>query len=217
MSNVWGYQHSLEIASLVLQEFLQQPKRTQCKDSPQIVHLYGNATEPRDTGPRLIVHIVNDRTPNWGGGFAQGVKKKWKSVQDDFRMWVNLNRQNLTLGNTHLSHIEGSLSIVHMIAQRGYGPSKKPRIRYAALSMCLDQVAELACRQRATVHMPRIGTGQAGGQWAWIRELIDDRLVRRGIPVFVYELPDSVPVEPSEFVRLVIDSLESMPCQRNLR
>ena len=28
----------------------------------------GNALEPRGPGERLIVHIVNDRTPNWGGG-----------------------------------------------------------------------------------------------------------------------------------------------------
>lgn len=164
-------------------------------ESLQIVHLFGDATEPRGTGPRLIVHIVNDRTPNWGGGFALGVKKKWKSVQDDFRAWVDLDRQNLSLGNTHLSHIEGTLGIVHMIAQHGYGPSRRPRIRYAALSMCLNRVAEIALGQGATVHMPRIGTGQAGGQWSWIRELIDDSLVRRGVPVFVYELPDSVPVE----------------------
>ena len=165
------------------------------RESHQIIYLFGDARDPRGAGPQLIVHIVNDRTPNWGGGFALEVKKKWKTVQDDFRMWVSLNRENLTLGNIHLSHIEGSLSIVHMIAQRGYGPSKTPRIRYAALSICLNQVAELALKQGATVHMPRIGTGQAGGQWAWIRELIDDRLVRRGVPVFVYELPDSVPVD----------------------
>ena len=41
--------------------------------------------------------------------------------------------------------------------------------------------------------MPRIGTGQAGGNWELIRDLVDEHLVRRGTPVFVYALPRAVP------------------------
>ena len=37
--------------------------------------------------------------------------------------------------------------------------------------------------------MPRIGTGQAGGDWAIIHEMIDEALVRQGVDVTVYTLP----------------------------
>jgi hypothetical protein len=37
--------------------------------------------------------------------------------------------------------------------------------------------------------MPRIGSGQAGGSWWIIEELINDTLVNRGICVTVYDLP----------------------------
>jgi hypothetical protein len=40
--------------------------------------------------------------------------------------------------------------------------------------------------------MPRIGCGQAGGSWFTVSELIDLHLVRRGVAVTVYDLPNQV-------------------------
>ena len=121
------------------------------------------------------------------------VAKEWGFIQEEFRGRVEQDRSNLSLGKIHWAQIEEDLGIVHMVAQSGYGPSTRPRIRYAALSDTLDQLQEVALEQSASVHMPRIGTGQAGGNWELIRELIDERLVRRGTPVFVYLLPDRMP------------------------
>ena len=159
----------------------------------QIAYLFGDARKPRGTGKRIIAHVVNDGTPNWGGGFALEVAKEWGFIQKEFSDWVEQDRSNLSLGKIHRAQIEENLSIVHMVAQRGYGPSTRPRIRYTALKNVLDQLQEVASEQGASVHMPRIGTGQAGGNWELIRELIDERLVRRGTPVFVYALPDRMP------------------------
>jgi hypothetical protein len=50
--------------------------------------------------------------------------------------------------------------------------------------------------------MPRIGTGYAGGNWGYILELIDEILVRNGIEVTVYTLPDYEPVEAQGVFRL---------------
>ena len=130
---------------------------------PRLTGVYGDAMEPRGRGRRIIVHIVNDKTPNWGAGFARQVRKKWQFVQDDFIRWANEEKGNLALGNIHLTGVSKDLSIVHMVAQRGYGDSLKPRIRYVALRRCLEQLAELALAQGATLHMPRIGSGQARG------------------------------------------------------
>lgn len=159
----------------------------------RIKFLKGDATQPRGTGKHIIAHVVNDKTPNWGAGFAKYVKKKWPYVQRDFQEWAGAHRENLSLGKVHLSKISDDISIMHMIAQHGYGPSQKPRIRYAALRTCLDKLAEIAGKQRVTVDMPRIGAGQAGGNWYVIQELIDEALVQRGLEVTVYDLPSSEP------------------------
>ena len=162
----------------------------------QVKHLFGDALDPRGDGPRIIAHIVNDATPNWGGrGFAQAVGRYWPFIQDDFRDWVEQDRRNLSLGNVRWAQISDGLDIVHMIAQHGYGQSSGSRIRYGALDRSLEQLANIALERGASVHMPRIGTGQARGSWELIQELIDERLARRGVSVSVYTLPDSVPVE----------------------
>jgi hypothetical protein len=38
--------------------------------------------------------------------------------------------------------------------------------------------------------MPRIGTGEAGGSWHLISNLIVEELCSEGIPVKVYDLPN---------------------------
>jgi len=110
-------------------------------------------------------------------------------VQDDFQKWVLANPNNLSLGSTHVSLLSDERIVVSMVAQHGYGPSGKPRIRYGAIMKCLERLADVAVEKSATVHMPRIGTGNAGGNWLIIQELIQDTLLRRGIQVTVYDLP----------------------------
>src|SRR5256712_3771082 len=161
------------------------------RDLPRIVEVRGDATRPRGSGPKVIAHVVNDRTPNWGAGVSVSLKKKWPVAQEDFIRWTEEKRSNLVLGNTHETQLSEGLTAYHMVAQQGYGASPKPRIRYVALKTCLDKLAEYALGKAATVHMPRIGTGHAGGQWNIVRELIDEALVRRGISITVYELPES--------------------------
>ncbi|EPJ40147.1 hypothetical protein STAFG_2811 [Streptomyces afghaniensis 772] len=38
--------------------------------------------------------------------------------------------------------------------------------------------------------MPRIGCGLAGGKWSRVEPLIEERLIRRGISVTVYDHGD---------------------------
>ncbi|CAM5711440.1 hypothetical protein [Streptomyces coeruleorubidus] len=42
----------------------------------------------------------------------------------------------------------------------------------------------------ATVHMPRIGCGLAGGKWSRVEPLIEERLIRRGIQATVHDHGD---------------------------
>lgn len=165
------------------------PAKVQRSEIARITYLKGDATEPRGTAFRLIAHIVNDKAPTWGAGFALFVRKKWPGVQEDFKRWAAEHKQQFALGSVHISTVSESMRICHMIAQHGYGPSPRPRIRYVALRLCLARVADEALRVGATVHVPRIGTGQAGGSWEIVSELIEEALCKRGTSVTVYDLP----------------------------
>lgn len=148
----------------------------------------GDATRPRGRGRRIIAFVVNDATPRWGAGFALAVRRKWPDVQDEFVRWAG-RQGRLQLGTVHRSVLVDGLTFVEMICQHGYGPSRNPRIRYAALEDCLSAVAETALETGSSVHMPMIGSGQAGGNWALISGLIEEKLARRGVEVTIYDLP----------------------------
>lgn len=162
--------------------------------APVISYVHGSATAPRGGGRRLVVQVVNDKTANWGGGgFASAVRTAWPVVQEDFRDWAEHHRDALRLGHVRVSRVSDALQVASIVAQRGYGPSPTPRLRYGALREGLVRVTEVACETGASVHMPRIGTGQAGGSWAVVRDLIAETLGAAGVPVTVYDLPGTAP------------------------
>lgn len=67
--------------------------------------------------------------------------------------------------------------------------SGRPPIRYEAVRKGLENVAEFAIDHDASIHMPRIGAGLAGGDWHTIEGIIKETLAARGIEVTVYDLP----------------------------
>ena len=58
------------------------------------------------------------------------------------------------------------------------------------LTCSLESVSKFAHEHQASVHMPRIGAGLAGGNWSTIEKIIKDTLVAAGIEVNVYDLPN---------------------------
>lgn len=155
--------------------------------APRISYLTGDATDPVQDGMRIIVHIVNDKTANWGGAFARALRDAHPLAQQDFREWAQGG--HLELGRVHITDIEDDLHVATIVAQRGYGGSERPRIRYDAVRQGLATVAITARDLHATVHMPRIGAGMGGGSWDIIEELIEGELISTGISVTVYSLP----------------------------
>jgi Zn-dependent peptidase ImmA (M78 family)/O-acetyl-ADP-ribose deacetylase (regulator of RNase III) len=159
-------------------------------EQARITWLDGDATEPRGEGHRIVAHVANNKTPNWGAGFGLAVRKKRPEVQEAFRSWTRETPGALSLGNVfHSDVLDDNITFFQMICQSGYGPSEKPRLRYAALRTCLERLAEFATAHDASVHMPRIGAGQGGGSWGLIEQLIDEVLCSQGLRVTVYDLP----------------------------
>ncbi|GEB60226.1 hypothetical protein [Streptomyces gardneri] len=62
-----------------------------------------------------------------------------------------------------------------------------PPIRYDAVQECLHVLAEHAKELHASVHMPRIGCGLAGGTWDRVEPLITQALCARRIRTVVYD------------------------------
>jgi O-acetyl-ADP-ribose deacetylase (regulator of RNase III) len=159
------------------------------REAPKLTVVKGDATEPRGEGKCIIAHVVNDKAALWGAGFGMAMRKKWPMVQERFREWATKNPSDFQLGNVFMSVIDNSRAALQMICQHGYGPSQKPRLRYSALRACLEKLAQEALRIGATVHMPRIGTGQGGGSWGLVGQLVDETLLVQGLSVTVYDLP----------------------------
>lgn len=176
---------------------LLRPSRQANTHVPSITYLKGDATKPRGSERRMLVQVVNDAALTWGGGFSRHLRQKWPSLQQSFRSWA-MEHRNLKLGNVHLDTVDDMLSVGSMVAQHGYGPSLKPRIRYLALRNCLTTVGELAAKNGETVHMPRIGCGLGGGSWEVVSELITGAVCSRGVSVYVYDLPGALPYERSQ-------------------
>jgi O-acetyl-ADP-ribose deacetylase (regulator of RNase III) len=153
-----------------------------------IKYVNGNALSPRGDGPKIICQLVNDRALKWGGGIARQTARKYPEAEEAFSRWL-ANRGRGSLGAIHLVDVDETTAVASLVAQAGFGASLTPRIRYAALEKALLQVCDAATRRHASVHMPRIGTGGAGGDWPTIESLVQDTLVRTGITVTVYDVP----------------------------
>jgi O-acetyl-ADP-ribose deacetylase (regulator of RNase III) len=83
--------------------------------------------------------------------------------------------------------VQPDLWVANMVAQHGMRPGRSgPPIRYDAVERCLEAVAHHANRLGASVHMPRIGCGLAGGKWELIEPIITRTLCAHSIVTTVY-------------------------------
>ena len=152
----------------------------------QVIFLKGDATAPSSKGTKIIAHICND-IGGWGKGFVLALSKKWPEPERSYRKW-HQSKAGFALGEMSLIQVEPYIYVANMIAQRGTKTgSKGAPIRYDAVEKCLSTLSEEAAKLNASVHMPRIGCGLAGGRWEEIEPLIENTLLCKGIPVYVYD------------------------------
>jgi O-acetyl-ADP-ribose deacetylase (regulator of RNase III) len=149
----------------------------------------GDATSPQASGPKIIAHVCND-LGGWGKGFVVAVSRRWPEPERDYRQWHRQRAVNdFGLGAVRLVPVRPDLWVANMIGQHGMKRgSAGPPIRYEAVRRCLDTVGEHALRLSASVHMPRIGCGLAGGRWDRIEPLVTAALCERDVGVTVYDV-----------------------------
>jgi hypothetical protein len=152
-------------------------------------YVNGDVLNPQGKGLRIICMMVNDAARRWGGGIARIAATRFPEAEAAFTEWLNVLPREKRLGRVHFANVRPDLKVASLVAQHGYGPSDKPRIRYAALGRCLDEVGDEALANGASVHLPRLGTGGAGGDWQVVEQMVNDALVARGIMAVVYDPP----------------------------
>jgi O-acetyl-ADP-ribose deacetylase (regulator of RNase III) len=167
-----------------------------------IHYLLGDATLPTGAGPKIIAHVCND-VGGWGAGFVLAVSRRWRKPETSYRRWyrdgsypnVSGKNWNFELGRVQFICVGEDVYVANMLAQKGYGSASVDQhrtenfsvpLRYDALSTCLSLVDAEAGRRGASVHMPRIGCGLAGGTWDRVEPIIQSALSSRD--VFVYDL-----------------------------
>ena len=138
----------------------------------KVKYVIGDATRPQGDGTKIICHICNN-IGAWGAGFVLAVSKRWDEPEESYR---DMNPEDRKLGSVMVIPVEDDILVANIIAQQGIYPddSGLPPIRYTAVRAALTAVNDLAVKINATLHMPRIGCGLAGGRWEDIEKIIKD-------------------------------------------
>ncbi|MER6385220.1 macro domain-containing protein [Streptomyces sp. NPDC001118] len=154
----------------------------------EIKYVRGDATVPSVKGAKVIAHVCND-LGGWGKGFVLALSRRWPEPERAYRTWHRDRAHNdFGLGAVQLVRVEPSVWVANMIGQHGIRTgSKGVPVRYEAIDTALARLADDVIERGASVHMPRIGCGLAGGKWSRIEPLITERLIKRGTAVTVYD------------------------------
>ena len=154
----------------------------------EIRYIKGDATDPSTAGNQIIAHICND-IGGWGKGFVLALSKRWKEPENDYRNWYK-SGTHFNLGEIQMVQVQEDLWVCNMIGQHKTVTNSKgiAPIRYEAVESCLKKLADAALQLNASIHMPRIGCGLAGGKWEEIEPIIKISLLENGIEVYVYDL-----------------------------
>lgn len=145
----------------------------------------GDVTKPEKTSrPRVIAHCCNDLGV-MGAGVAASIRAKWPKAYRDYKDAIV--RGSSGLGDVVMVEVEEDLFVANIIGQRGVGPNAEgvPPIRYEALEHGLMTVAEFCRDRKATLHIPKLGSGLAGGRWETIQGLLEKTCA--GIDITLYD------------------------------
>jgi hypothetical protein len=159
-------------------------------------YVIGDATEPQGAGPKVLAHCCND-LGRWGAGFVVALGRRWPITKKAYEAWYKSAHEipgettgRMGLGETQLVQVEDDTWVANIVGQHGVGMGSGGRapIRYDALRKGLAAVCRWAIIHKAGVHMPKLGSGLAGGHWGNIEALVKAEIVDKGVPVTVYTL-----------------------------
>lgn len=154
----------------------------------QLYTVVGDATKPVSDGTKIIAQVVNTMGA-MGAGFGKAMAQTWPESAKNIYKW-RLRKNEFKLGGTSLIKLSDDIYAFQMIAQSGinYKAGATIPLRYDILRGSLIEMADKALELNASIHMPLIGAGQAGGDWGVIEGMIKEEVINRGVDVKVYVL-----------------------------
>lgn len=160
-----------------------------------IRYIEGDATRPTGEGRKILVHVCND-VGAWGRGFVLGLSQRYPEPERRYKAWAaGQEDRPFALGQVQFVEVAPDVIVANLIGQHDIARKGQtldvPPVRYGAIREGLGRVRAEAERQGAAVHMPRIGAGLAGGDWAVIEGIIGKELTRHGLSVTVYDFPQT--------------------------
>lgn len=167
-----------------------------------IEYIQGDATHPNGAGPRVICHCCND-VGGWGSGFVLALSARWRLPEAEYRQWASRSASHQVVGldkaispevpfqrgEVVFVEVEPSLWVANIIGQRETIRTNPRPVDYVALEKGLSTVAAFALAKKASIHMPRMGAGLAGGDWEVIQLIVRRTLAQGGLSTTVYDLP----------------------------
>lgn len=155
-----------------------------------IQYITGDATCPTGEGVKVIAHVCNDMG-GWGRGFVLALSQQWNEPEKSYRDWAaGRTDRPFGLGQTQYVTVDHNLWVANMIGQhKTHTIAGVPPVRYEAMETALGDVADFAISKTASVHLPRIGCGLAGGKWEIVEQIVNRSLCKCGVEVIVYDLP----------------------------
>lgn len=169
-------------------DLLERAPICQANSGGSVKHKTGDATEPSTAGNKIIAQVVNSYGA-MGAGFGKSISKKFPKAKRAVEEWKT-DTIRFQLGKSQLIKVDQELYILQMLAQKGiFKRNNEIPLQYDSLHQCLVDLRENALKYDASVHMPRIGAGQAKGDWGVISKMIEKELSEYGIEVIIYTLP----------------------------
>lgn len=161
-----------------------------------IKYVTGDATDPQGPGVKIIAHCVSNNGRSYGKGFALALAKKYPGAKTHYKLTHEAASfgGKMPLGmvvwwEAQTTDQPNRVTVMALVAQDGLGPTS---LRLDALKTSLEYLAPLAIELNASIHMPRIGCGLAGGNWAEVEPVILSVFnlpLASFVPVTVYDLP----------------------------
>lgn len=168
-----------------------------------IEYVKGDVLEPQTNSDNELVYIphICNNIGKWGAGFVLALSNKWPHLRDNYIQWHQVVNP-LPLGRFLIDRAEPGIFVANMIAQRGVKSSVNPKpIKYDALQQALTGVSDYAAGYEdginedigdafgvySAFHMPKIGSGLAGGDWDRIEGIIKETLANFRVVVYTLD------------------------------
>lgn len=164
-----------------------------------ITYIEGDACNPNKIeGINLLVHCVNDEGV-MDGGIALAIKKKWPKVYKAYKELFQepAYKRATAQGQIQIVGVEDDLFVINLFGQSSIGDLDGfPPIRYGAIEEGFMRLASIISARKdperqVCLHMPRLGSGLAGGSWSKIEEILYRVFSSSDVLIVVYDFPGS--------------------------